>query len=245
MARGYESPQDKLRRLAQKAINSVGSQAQKTQIARQLGFTLGTGRAQGFLRPGVASQNVSPEAQARAIKALETATVPSSNPRMASYGATQLNVQTFQQNLGESPYEEFQRRSRESQEAAERPFREAEEAERQAEEARKALERQIAEQNRIQAEVSAELAKAESEAKVAGRISAATSGRLRSQSMLEQQQVQQSQLRLAQQTQKQQKTPGATVGQPGRTRTRLSTGLKIGGYGGSQATRVSPTGLNI
>ncbi len=64
--------------------------------------------------------------------------------------------------------------------------------------------------------------------------------------MLEQAQVQQAAVRTGLTAQAQQrKQPGTTVGQPGRARTRVGSGLSIGGYGGTRAARVSPTGLNI
>ena len=65
--------------------------------------------------------------------------------------------------------------------------------------------------------------------------------KLVSRSQLEQSQRQTVQVARAQQR----RTAGATVGQPGRTRTRVSSGLGIGGYGGTAAGRVTSTGLNI
>ena len=88
-------------------------------------------------------------------------------------------------------------------------------------------------------------AAAAKEAQIAGKQSTAVAARVRSQSMLEQAQVQQAQIRAGQALHKQRRTSGATVGQPGRTRTRVASGLGIGGYGGTRAARVSPTGLNI
>ena len=35
------------------------------------------------------------------------------------------------------------------------------------------------------------------------------------------------------------------IGQPGVSRTRVSSGIGIGGYGGTSAGNVNPTGLNI
>jgi hypothetical protein len=35
------------------------------------------------------------------------------------------------------------------------------------------------------------------------------------------------------------------IGQPGVSRTRLTSGTTVGGYGGTSAGNVSPTGLNI
>ena len=131
------------------------------------------------------------------------------------------------------------------QEEQQRPFKELGQAEDALRVQQEAYQRQLQEQQRIQAEVSAELTKAERAAKIAGRKSAAVSSRLRSQSMLEQAQVQQAQARAGQQLQKQQRPTGATVGQPGRTRTQVRSGLGIGGYGGTRAGRVTSTGLNI
>lgn len=134
-------------------------------------------------------------------------------------------------------YREFERN---------RPFREAEAAERQATESAAALQRQLEEQARVKAQVGAELAEAEKQAKVAGRRSAAVSAQLRSKSMLEQAQVRQASTQTALTMRAQQrKQPGTTVGQPGRSRTRIGSSLGIGGYGGTRASRVSPTGLNI
>jgi hypothetical protein len=244
MGRGYESPQAKAKRLAQQAINQVKNPQQKAALAKSLGYTLGTGKAQGFLQGGAGV--VSNQAAERVVKAIESATKPSSNSRAASMGATQVDIAEFKENLGETPREEYERKQREAREYEQRPFREAEAAEQQAREAQSAYERQLQEQARIKGEVQAELAKAERQAQIAGRRSAATSARLRSQSMLEQSQVQQAAVRTGQAIQGQQrKQPGTTVGQPGRTRTRVASGLGIGGYGGTRAARVSPTGLNI
>ena len=144
-------------------------------------------------------------------------------------------------------YEAYRREiERRATEIRQRPFREAEEAERQAAEAGAALQRQLEEQARVKAQVGAELAEAEKQAKVAGRRSAAVSSQLRSRSMLEQAQVRQASTQTALTLRAQQrKQPGTTVGQPGRSRTRVGSGLGIGGYGGTRAARVSPTGLNI
>ena len=133
-------------------------------------------------------------------------------------------------------YQEFERN---------RPFREAERAQQEAEAARRGLESQLQEQAQIKAKAQAELAAAEREARIAGKRSAAVSTQLRSRSMLEQAQLQQTQAKTTQEIQKQQRVAGSTVGQPGKVRTKVSSGLGIGGYGGSRASRVSPTGLNI
>ena len=243
MGRGYESPQDKARRLAQQAINQVKNPQEKKKLAESLGYRLGTGKASGFLQGGLPQSKQTAE---RVVKAIESATSPSSNPRMASSGATQVDIAKFQENLGETPQQEYARIQAAAREYEQRPFREAEAAEQQAREAQSAYERQLQEQARIRAQVQAELAKAEKEAQIAGKRSAAVSGQLRSKSMLEQAQLQQAAVRTSQVAQAQQrKQTGATVGQPGRARTRVASGLGIGGYGGTRAARVSPTGLNI
>jgi len=244
MGRGYESPQAKAKRLAQQAINQVKNPQEKKKLAESLGYNLGTGKASGLLQGGAGV--VSNQAAQRVVKAIESATKPSSNPRAASMGATQVDITEFKENLGETPREEYERIQAAAREYEQRPFREAEQAEQQAREAAAALQRQQEEQARIRQEVEGKLAAAEREARIASKRSAATSARLRSKAMLEQTQVQQAAVRtgLTAQTQ-QRKQPGTTVGQPGRTRTRVGSGLSIGGYGGTRAARVSPTGLNI
>jgi len=244
MGRYYESPQDKARRLAQQAINQVKNPQEKKKLAESLGYRLGTGKASGFLQGGAGV--VTKQTSERVIKAIESATTKHSNPRMASSGATQVDIAKFQENLGETPKQEYERKQAEAREYEQRPFREAEAAERQATEAAAAYQRQLEEQARVKAQVGAELAEAERQAKVAGRRSAAVSAQLRSRSMLEQAQVREAATRTALTMQSQQRRqPGTTVGQPGRARTRVASGLGIGGYGGTRATRVSPTGLNI
>lgn len=127
-----------------------------------------------------------------------------------------------------------------------RPFKELGQAEDALRVQQEAYQRQLQEQQRVQAQVQAEVAAAEKEARIAGRRSAATSARLRSQSMIEQSRLQQGQAGVVQAAQAQQRRqPGATVGQPGRARTQVRSGLGIGGYGGTRAGRVTATGLNI
>ncbi len=243
MGRSYETPEQKARRLANKALSQIKNPAEKKKFAESLGYTLGTGRAAGTVQGGAQLDRKTVE---RVSKALESSTQPSSNPRAASQGATTINIPKFQETLGETPQEEYARKQAEAREYEQRPFREAEEAERQAREAAAALQRQQEEQAKIRREVEAGLAEAERKAQIASKRSAATSAKIRSQSMLEQAQVQQAAVRTGLTAQAQQrKQPGTTVGQPGRARTRVGSGLSIGGYGGTRAARVSPTGLNI
>ena len=235
-----ESSYEKARRLAAQAINQVRNPQEKRKLAQSLGFNV---NPRGGITGGA---HLEKSTYDRLATALQSSVEKSSNPRAAAGGATQINIPKFQETLGETPAEEYARKQAEAREYEQRPFREAEAAERQADEARQAYERQLAEQQRIKAEVSAQLSAAESKAKIAGRRSAAVSTQLRSRAMLEQAQVQQAQGRAVQALQRSQKPTGTTVGQPGRARTRVAaSGLGIGGYGGTRAARVSPTGLNI
>ena len=203
------------------------------------------------------SQNVKVYAQAAA-----KASGAAYNPRSGMYvGAKSVPIQTESGRVvqsassgprGKDPvkaqlemiaWEENRARIEEEQQ---RPFKEAEAAEQQAREAQGAFERQLQEQARVKAESQAQLSEAERQARIAGRRSAATSARLRSQSQIEQAQAQQSLSQTAQTVQAARRAgPGATVGQPRRAQTRVSSGLGIGGYGGARASRVSATGLNI
>ena len=242
MGRGYESPQAKAKRLAQQAINQVRNPQEKAALAKSLGYTLGTGKASGFLQGGVGI--VTNKSAERVVKAIESATKPSSNPRAASMGATQVDIAKFQENLGETPREEYERIQAAAREYEQRPFKELAAAEQQVLERKQALEAQLGEETRLKAQAQSELLAAEGKAKVAAKRSAAVSGSLRSKAMLEQAQTQDAQTRTALAIQ-QRRRAGATVGQPGRARTRVASGLGIGGYGGTRAARVSPTGLNI
>lgn len=244
MGRYRETPQEKARRLAQQAINQVRNPQEKKKLAESLGYRLGTGRASGFLQGGAGV--VTKQTSERVIKAIESATTKHSNPRMASSGATQVDIAKFQENLGETPREEYERKQREAREYEQRPFKELQQAEEALRGQQEAYQRQLEEQQRVQAQVQAEVAAAEQGARIAGKRSAATSARLRSQSMIEQSRLQQGQAGVVQAAQAQQRRqPGATVGQPGRARTQVRSGLGIGGYGGTRAGRVTATGLNI
>lgn len=242
MGRGYESPQAKAKRLAQQAINQVRNPQEKAALAKSLGYTLGTGKASGFLQGGAGV--VTNKSAERVVKAIESATQPSSNPRAAAGGATQVDIAKFKENLGETPREEYERIQAAAREYEQRPFKELAAAEQQLLERKRALEAQLGEETRLKAQAQSELLAAEGKAKVAAKRSAAVSGSLRSKAMLEQAQTQDAQTRTALAIQ-QRRRAGATVGQPGRARTRVASGLGIGGYGGTRAARVSPTGLNI
>jgi hypothetical protein len=114
------------------------------------------------------------------------------------------------------------------------------------------------EKSRQQAEVEkvaqqAQIAKAEQEYATAAkqaeisqlqakRISAATD--FESQQIVEQAQ-QASALAMQTQVQPVQQRKKTQIGQPGISRTRLTSGTTVGGYGGTSAGNISPTGLNI
>jgi len=241
MGRSYETPEAKAKRLANKAISQIKNPAEKKKFAESLGYTLGTGRASGFVQGGA---NLSRQTVERVTKALESSTQPSSNPRAAAGGATTINIPKFQETLGETPKEEYERIQAAAREYEQRPFKELAAAEQQLLERKRALEAQLGEETRLKAQAQSELLAAEGKAKVAAKRSAAVSANLRSKAMLEQAQTQEAQTRTALAIQ-QRRRAGATVGQPGRARTRVASGLGIGGYGGTRAARVSPTGLNI
>ena len=241
MGSRYESPQDKARRLAQQAINQVKNPQEKKKLAESLGYRLGTGRAEGVLQGGLPQSKQTAE---RVVKAIESATTKHSNPRMAAGGATQVDIAKFQENLGETPRQEYERIQAAAREYEQRPFKELAAAEQQLLERKRALEAQLGEETRLKAQAQSELLAAEGKAKIAARRSTAVSANLRSKAMLEQAQTQDAQTRTALAIQ-QRRRAGATVGQPGRARTRVASGLGIGGYGGTRAARVSPTGLNI
>ena len=241
MGRSYETPEAKAKRLANKAISQIKNPAEKKKFAESLGYTLGTGRASGTVQGGA---GLSRQTVERVTKALESSTQPSSNPRAAAGGATTINIPKFQETLGETPKEEYERIQAAAREYEQSPFKELAAAEQQLLERKRALEAQLGEETRLKAQAQSELLSAEGKAKVAAKRSAAVSGSLRSRAMLEQAQTQEAQTRTALAIQ-QRRRSGATVGQPGRARTRVASGLGIGGYGGTRAARVSPTGLNI
>lgn len=233
-----ETPQEKARRLAQQAISQVRNPQEKQKLAQSLGFNV---TPRGTITGGA---HLSTQTYTRLAEALSSSVEPSSNIRAAAGGATQINIPKFQEALGETPQEEYLRIQREAREYEQRPFKELAAAEQQLLERKRALEAQIGEETRIKAQAQAELMAAESEAKIAAKRSAAVSTSLRSKAMLEQANLQQAQARSTQAVQ-QQRRSGATVGQPGRARTQVRSGLGIGGYGGTRAGRVTSTGLNI
>jgi len=244
------TPAQTAQKLVTQAASQINNPQERQKFLKELGYQEVSGRGGkqikqtgspvlgGFIPPQGSSERI--------IEAFEKTPQEAATNLGRTTREAAFNTEKFYENLGETPREEASRKAAEAKYEAERPFREAEAAERQAEESRQALERQLSEQARVKAESQAQLAEAERQARIAGRRSAATSARLRSQSQIEQAQTQQSLSQTAQTIQAARRAgPGATVGQPRRAQTRVSSGLGIGGYGGARASRVSPTGLNI
>lgn len=244
------TPAQTAQKLVTQAASQISNPQERKKFLKELGYQEVSGRGGRQIKqtssPVLGGFVPAQGSTERIIEAFEKTPQKAATNLGRTTREAPFDTEKFYENLGETPREESSRKAAEAKYEAERPFREAEAAERQAAESAAALQRQLEEQARVKAQVGAELASAERAARIAGKRSAATSARLRSQAMLEQTQVQQAAVRtgLAAQAQ-QRKQPGTTVGQPGRTRTRVASGLGIGGYGGTRAARVSPTGLNI
>lgn len=107
-----------------------------------------------------------------------------------------------------------------------------------------ALEAQLADEARLKAEQQAVLAEVLKQADISKKISAATLGQERIKTSMGVAQAQQ-QMREAAATQISTSQAGQTVGQPGISKTKVGTRLALGGYGGTAAGKINPTGLNI
>jgi hypothetical protein len=107
-----------------------------------------------------------------------------------------------------------------------------------------ALAQQQKEEETVKAEFQKVLTETQQQAAVAKKQSQAVVNRQRVQSSLSETQARQEAQRTAPaQTQQTKRTQN--VGQPGVSRTRVSSRIGIGGYGGTAPGRVNPTGLNI
>lgn len=147
---------------------------------------------------------------------------------------------------GETPREETARRTKEAEEARQRPYKELEAAEAELAAYMKQYEEQVAEQGRVQAQAQKDLAAAQEQAALAKKRGGVSSAYVRQQAELTAtKEAQAASVALKAQQKAKEKPTGATVGQPRRSVTRVSSPLRIGGYGGSAPARVSPTGLNI
>ena len=87
-------------------------------------------------------------------------------------------------------------------------------------------------------------AEAQQKLGVAKKESSAVFGKQRTQSRIAQTQAQQELQRMTPR-QEQTRQAGASVGQPGISKTKVGTRLALGGYGGTAAGKINPTGLNI
>ncbi len=238
--RGGLSNQERAAQSIYQAASQIGDVNLRNQFLRDLGLSINNrGGIQG---PGLSD----PQLLQRLNKAIQSSNPTTSTGRGGQI--TQYNPAQILENFGETYPQQLARQAAEAKEYEERPFRELAAAEESLRQQQAAYQAQLAEESRIKAELAAELKATEEKARIAGKKSVAASGRSRSQAQLEASQLQIQQQRTAtqgQQMQREGRVAGATVGQPGRARTRVSTGLAIGGYGGSSASRVSPTGLNI
>jgi len=228
--------------LAAQAAARIPNLQERKQFLINLGYNPSP---QGGLGPPGFSTNDKRFAE-RVIAAVEA-----SNPQTVRIGrgtVTQYDSANILRQLGETIPAQVGREAAEAAAEEQRPFRELAEAEEALRQQQAAYQTQVEEEKRLTAQYAAELKATEEKARIAGKRSVATSARARSQSQLEAVQLQQEQQKTALQAQqliRTERTTGSSVGQPGRSRTRVSTGLGIGGYGGTAAGRVTSTGLNI
>ena len=106
-----------------------------------------------------------------------------------------------------------------------------------------ALEAQLADEAKLKAEQDAVLAEVLKQADISKKVSAATLGQERIKASMGVAQAQQLIRETSSQTMT--KQAGQTVGQPGISKTKVGTRIGIGGYGGTAAGKINPTGLNI
>lgn len=107
-----------------------------------------------------------------------------------------------------------------------------------------ALAEQAKQEAAVKAQYETVAAEAQKQAGIARKESTAAIGRQRSQTQIAAAQAQQ-QLQQTAPQQEQTRQPGSSVGQPGVSKTKVGTRLALGGYGGTAAGKINPTGLNI
>lgn len=107
------------------------------------------------------------------------------------------------------------------------------------------LAKQAEEEAAVKAQYESVLAQAQTQAGIAKKQTAAVVGQQRVQSNIAAAQAAQELQRTAQTEQITRRSTGTSVGQPGVSRTRVGARLALGGYGGTAAGKVNPTGLNI
>lgn len=108
-----------------------------------------------------------------------------------------------------------------------------------------ALAQQAKEEEALKTQYASLASEAQKQLNIAKKESAAVVGKQRTQSRIAQTQAQQEIQRMASQQEQTRRGAGASVGQPGVSRTRVGTRLALGGYAGTAPGRINPTGLNI
>lgn len=113
-------------------------------------------------------------------------------------------------------------------------------------EQRAAMETQMQEQAKVTAEYQKVLEQTQQQVGLVKKQATASIAQQRSQSNLAAAQARQETQKFASAQQPQEsRKAGQAVGQPGVSRTRISSRIGIGGYSGTAPGRVNPTGLNI
>lgn len=107
-----------------------------------------------------------------------------------------------------------------------------------------ALAEQAKQEEAVKAQYETLAAETQKQLGIAKKESSAAIGKQRAQSRIAQTQAQQELQRMAPR-QEQTRQAGASVGQPGISKTKVGTRLALGGYGGTAAGKINPTGLNI
>jgi hypothetical protein len=153
-----------------------------------------------------------------------------------------MKLPTFQ--VGQGNFRDYIAQFDAAQQAQTDYLRESNKALQAITEQKYALAQQQKEQEKVTAEYQKALTEAQTQAAVVKKQSQAVVNRQRAQSTLSAAQARQEAQRIAP-TQTQQTRRSQNVGQPGVSRTRVSSRAGIGGYGGTAPGRVNPTGLNI
>lgn len=153
-----------------------------------------------------------------------------------------MKIPTFQ--VGQGNFRDYIAQFDAAQQAQTDYLRESNKALQAITEQKYALAQQQKEQEKVTAEYQKALTEAQTQAAVVKKQTQASVNQQRAQSALSAAQARQESQRLAPE-QTQQTKKSQNVGQPGVSRTRISSRFGIGGYGGTAPGRINPTGLNI
>lgn len=153
-----------------------------------------------------------------------------------------IRVPTFQ--VGQGNFRDYIAQFDAAYEAEAAYLRESNKALQAITEQKYALAQQQKEEEKVKAEYQKVLTETQEQAALVKKQSQAVVNRQRAQSSLSEAQARQETQRVAP-AQTQQARRSQNVGQPGVSRTRVSSRFGIGGYGGTAPGRVNPTGLNI